>query len=88
MDVLQVLTVVCLQQAQLLQFLEESHCIDLEYALRTCLRLEKKQACIKIYSLMGKYGQAVEMALQWGTDDGLDLAKVASSQDCFLTPQL
>eukprot|EP00656_Telonema_subtile_P001802 TRINITY_DN1077_c0_g1_i10.p1 TRINITY_DN1077_c0_g1~~TRINITY_DN1077_c0_g1_i10.p1 ORF type:complete len:717 (-),score=192.85 TRINITY_DN1077_c0_g1_i10:160-2310(-) len=68
------------QEAQLLQFLEESHSIDLEYALRTCLRLDRKQASIKIYSLMGKHGQAVEMALEWGTPDALDLAKANANR--------
>eukprot|EP00658_Telonema_sp_P-2_P068297 TRINITY_DN5723_c0_g1_i10.p1 TRINITY_DN5723_c0_g1~~TRINITY_DN5723_c0_g1_i10.p1 ORF type:complete len:969 (-),score=176.47 TRINITY_DN5723_c0_g1_i10:301-3207(-) len=69
------------EESELLEFLELSNqWVDLEYALRLCLRLHKFQSCIKIYSLMGKFGQAVAMALQWDTPDGLDLAKVNANR--------
>jgi len=68
------------EELQLMQFLDESQYVDLEYALRTCLRLGRHQACIKIYGKMQQYGQAVDMALQWGTDDALDLAKANADQ--------
>lgn len=38
-------------------------CYDLKYALRLCLELNHKEACVHIYSVMGLYEEAVELAL-------------------------
>jgi len=37
---------------------------DLQYALRLCTEHGKVQACIHIYSAMGLYEDAVELALK------------------------
>ena len=37
---------------------------DKEYALRTCIKEDQKQACVIIYSLMEEFEEAVELALQ------------------------
>ena len=37
---------------------------DLQYALRLCMQHNKAQACILIYSAMGLYEEAVELALK------------------------
>ena len=39
-------------------------CFDLKYALRLCTQEHKKRACVHIYSAMGLYEEAVELALQ------------------------
>ena len=36
---------------------------DLEYALRLCSEHELKPACVHIYSTMGLYEEAVDLAL-------------------------
>lgn len=52
----------------LLAFLnnQEKH-FDLKYALRLCTKEEKLQACVLIYSAMGLYEEAVDLALKVGT---------------------
>ena len=37
---------------------------DVKYALRLCAEFGHKRACVHIYSLMGLYEEAVDMALQ------------------------
>ena len=37
---------------------------DVKYALRLCAECDHKQACVHIYSLMGLFEEAVDMALQ------------------------
>lgn len=46
--------------------LQEVHeiCYDVKYALRLCAEYGHKRACVHIYSLMGLYEEAVDMALQ------------------------
>merc|ERR1712054_731586 len=46
-------------------------CYDLKYALRLCTKYNKKRACVLIYSQMGLFEEAVDLAL---TVD-LELAK-------------
>ncbi|XP_046860460.1 vacuolar protein sorting-associated protein 18 homolog [Xenia sp. Carnegie-2017] len=41
---------------------------DLEYALRLCSENELKQACVHIYSTMGLYEEAVDLALMFDAD--------------------
>jgi len=61
------------EEEPLIQFLDKSDHVDLKYALRLCLREQQRQACIRIYSAMGLYEEAVENALLWGD---VELAKV------------
>jgi hypothetical protein len=44
---------------------------DLKYALHTCSEHDHKIACIHIYSTMGLYEEAVDLALQVSTSAGL-----------------
>lgn len=37
---------------------------DLKYALRVCTQLGRRRACVQIYSVMGLYEEAVELALE------------------------
>lgn len=64
----------------------ESICYDLKYALRLCAEHDHKKACVHIYSLMGLYEEAVDLALAVDVDlakhqadkpdeDDLDLRK-------------
>ena len=41
----------------------EQICYDLKYALRLCMEHDRKKACVHIYSLMGLYEEAVDLAL-------------------------
>ena len=43
-------------------------CYDLKYALRLCSEHGLKAACVKIYSVMGLFEEAVELALQVDVD--------------------
>ena len=63
------------EEAALLRFLDSPY-IDLKYALRLCMRLERRQACIRIYSKMELFEEAVESALLWGD---VEVAKVYPS---------
>lgn len=47
-------------------------CYDLEYALRLCSEHKHQKACVHIYSTMGLYEEAVDLALQVD----IDLAKL------------
>ena len=42
----------------------EQVCFDLKYGLRICLEHDHKQACVHIYTTMGLYEEAVDLALQ------------------------
>lgn len=39
-------------------------CYDVKYALRLCSECQHKRACVHVYSLMGLYEEAVDMALE------------------------
>jgi len=43
-------------------------CYDLKYALRLCSEHDLKAACVKIYSVMGLFEEAVELALKVDVD--------------------
>nr|XP_022303010.1 vacuolar protein sorting-associated protein 18 homolog [Crassostrea virginica] len=47
---------------------EDTICYDLKYALRLCAEHGHKRACVHIYSLMGLYEEAVDLALQVDVD--------------------
>ena len=48
-----------------LQELEKNGlCYDLKFALRLCSEHGHKRECVHIYSLMGLYEEAVDLALQ------------------------
>jgi len=54
------------EDKRLLQFLdrfEKEPKYDLKYALRLCTQENKKRACVMIYSTMGLYEEAVDLAL-------------------------
>jgi len=55
------------------RFLLNTDVYDREFALRTCLKDDKKHACVIIYSYMGEYEEAVELALKVGQGN-IDLA--------------
>eukprot|EP00516_Mucochytrium_quahogii_P008408 CAMPEP_0203765634 /NCGR_PEP_ID=MMETSP0098-20131031/18517_1 /ASSEMBLY_ACC=CAM_ASM_000208 /TAXON_ID=96639 /ORGANISM=" , Strain NY0313808BC1" /LENGTH=1100 /DNA_ID=CAMNT_0050661901 /DNA_START=85 /DNA_END=3384 /DNA_ORIENTATION=+ len=58
-------------------------CFDLKYALRVCTEYQKKHACVEIYSAMGLYSEAVELALQVDQDlakMNADMAKDSSTR--------
>jgi len=55
---------------------ESDVCYDLKYALRLCSEHDHKAACVKIYSMMGLYEEAVELALQ----EDVSLAKEHARQ--------
>ncbi|XP_055900557.1 vacuolar protein sorting-associated protein 18 homolog isoform X1 [Biomphalaria glabrata] len=58
-----------LQPQDLMRYLQqqgedpETICYDVKYALRLCAEFNLKKACVHIYSLMGLYEEAVDMAL-------------------------
>ncbi|KAH9519313.1 Vacuolar protein sorting-associated protein 18 like protein [Bulinus truncatus] len=58
-----------LQPDDLMKYLQqqgenpETICYDVKYALRLCSEFNLKKACVHIYSLMGLYEEAVDMAL-------------------------
>ena len=41
-------------------------CFDLDYALRVCMQANQKKACVKIYTMMDLFDEAVTLALQIG----------------------
>lgn len=43
-------------------------CYDLKYALRLCAEHDLKRACVHIYTTMGLYDEAVDLALQFDTE--------------------
>ncbi|THC94350.1 hypothetical protein EYZ11_006189 [Aspergillus tanneri] len=50
---------------------------DADFALRLCIQHQRVQSCIHIYSAMGQYLQAVELALQHGD---IDLAAIIADR--------
>ncbi len=56
-----------LESSPLLKFLSRppnQRCFDVKYALRVCSQLGLQAACVKIYSSMGLFEEAVELALK------------------------
>ena len=66
---------------ELLRFIESSKtnpllgqpCYDLDFALRTCLSNGRRKACVRIYTMMELYGNAVDLALS-GEEADLEAA--------------
>lgn len=50
---------------------------DADFALRLCIQHKRVQSCIHIYSAMGQYLQAVELALE---HDDIDLAAIVADR--------
>lgn len=50
---------------------------DADFALRLCIQHDRVQSCVHIYSTMGQYQQAVELALQ---HDDVDLAAIVADR--------
>lgn len=50
---------------------------DADFALRLCIQNNRVQSCVHIYSAMGQYQQAVELALQ---HDDIDLAAIVADR--------
>jgi vacuolar protein sorting-associated protein 18 len=50
---------------------------DADFALRLCIQHNRVQSCVHIYSAMGQYQQAVELALQ---HDDIDLAAIVADR--------
>lgn len=50
---------------------------DADFALRLCIQNKRVQSCIHIYSAMGQYQQAVELALE---HDDIELAAIVSDR--------
>lgn len=50
---------------------------DADFALRLCIQHDRVQSCVHIYSAMGQYQQAVELALQ---HDDIDLAAIVADR--------
>jgi hypothetical protein len=67
-------------EQQLLQYLE-AHTGDSQYdsdfALRLCLQYGHVQSCVHIYSSMGQYADAVELALKHGN---VELASIVADR--------
>jgi tetratricopeptide (TPR) repeat protein len=67
-------------EAALLGYLESQPTpplYDADFALRLCIQNDKVQSCVHIYSAMGQYQQAVELALQ---HDDIDLAAIVADR--------
>ena len=50
---------------------------DADFALRLCIQHDRVQSCVHVYSSMGQYQQAVELALQ---HDDIDLAAIVADR--------
>ncbi|KAF5016552.1 hypothetical protein F66182_11733, partial [Fusarium sp. NRRL 66182] len=68
-------------EAALLSYLEsqasDSPPYDADFALRLCIQYERVQSCIYIYSSMGQYQQAVELALKY---DDIEFAAIVADR--------
>lgn len=63
-------------------------CYDLKYALRLCLELNHKEACVHIYSVMGLYEEAVELALTVNVDLAKEQAAKPDEDDVDMRKKL
>ena len=67
-------------ESALLSFLETQPTpplYDADFALRLCIQHHRVQSCVHIYSTMGQYQEAVELALQ---HDDIDLAAIVADR--------
>ncbi len=60
-----------------LQSRQEERNYDADFALRLCIQHVRVQCCVHIYSVMGQYLQAVELALKHGE---IDLASMVADR--------
>ncbi|KAK9468292.1 Pep3/Vps18/deep orange family-domain-containing protein [Lipomyces arxii] len=60
-----------------LQFHDVERCYDTDFALRLCIKHRRVQSCIFIYSSMGLYEEAVDLALE---HDNVELASVVADR--------
>ncbi|KAK9370947.1 Pep3/Vps18/deep orange family-domain-containing protein [Lipomyces kononenkoae] len=60
-----------------LQFHDIERCYDTDFALRLCIKHRRVQSCIFIYSSMGLYEEAVDLALE---HDNVELASVVADR--------
>ncbi|KAI9882635.1 MAG: hypothetical protein M1823_005623 [Watsoniomyces obsoletus] len=60
-----------------LQSRQEERNYDADFALRLCIQHNRVQSCVHIYSVMGQYLQAVELALK---HDEIDLASIVADR--------
>ncbi|KAK9238240.1 Pep3/Vps18/deep orange family-domain-containing protein [Lipomyces kononenkoae] len=60
-----------------LQFHDIERCYDTDFALRLCIKHKRVQSCIFIYSSMGLYEEAVDLALE---HDNVELASVVADR--------
>lgn len=56
---------------------------NLDYALRLCTQNGRTQSCVHIYSQMGLYEEAVNLALKVSVWDGCTLS-LCHHQQCIL----
>ncbi|KAI9750576.1 MAG: hypothetical protein M4579_006405 [Chaenotheca gracillima] len=59
------------------QSLQHEQNYDADFALRLCIQHKRVQSCVHIYSSMGQYLQAVELALK---HDEIDLASIVADR--------
>ncbi|KAL1995295.1 hypothetical protein VTN49DRAFT_1482 [Thermomyces lanuginosus] len=66
-------------EAALLTYLESQDPpqYDVDFALRLCIQHERVESCVHIYSSMGQYLQAVELALRY---NNIDLAAIVADR--------
>jgi len=73
----------------LLKFLQDKKaCFDLKYALRLCTKHNKDGACVLIYSKMGLYEEAVDLALKVDIELAKDNAGKPPEEDEELRKKL
>jgi vacuolar protein sorting-associated protein 18 len=70
--------------AALMTFLQQQQkeiYFDLEYALRLCMKHNKQRACVLLYSRMGLFEEAVELALKVDIDLAKQIADMPMPED-------
>ncbi|KAK7491492.1 hypothetical protein BaRGS_00017321 [Batillaria attramentaria] len=63
-------------------------CYDVKYALRLCAEYDHKRACVHVYSLMGLYEEAVDMALSVDVELAKQQANKPDEDDLELRKKL
>lgn len=63
-------------------------CYDVKYALRLCSECKHKRACVHVYSLMGLYEEAVDMALEVDVELAKQQANKPEESDLELRKKL
>lgn len=60
---------------------EQSHRLDLQWCLRLCTELKLTRTCVKLYSLMGLYEEAVQLALEFDVELAKSIAQKPESDE-------